>query len=461
MPNLFRFTLSPCRLVTLSLFLATLAPAADFTITRDPAGPALVGFGAQMNPYLYCTPNWGQVTEENVEDFEAKVIALRPQHVRIFFLQHWFEGRADVISKGDPKTAESFIRTCQLAQRAGATINLTNWYGPWVDPQNQMRAFAATLDELINQRKLTAIRFVTVQNEPNLHEDKISKEKYIALYRALDAALKDRQLRDKIQIVSGDLVQDNQQLWFKSIGENLADVSDGYSIHVYWDYWDTPKLRRRITEVPPIVAALPAGQERPLYVMEFGVRGRRKQPRLEPGNHDDGTPIAMKPLQAMQLAWFQMEALNRGYVGTVIWTLEDAWYDRLMPYGVIGNVKDGWLLKPGYHMLRLFTHTIQPGWRAMTMEGAKEGVIVSAARSPGEKQLTVLALNQGDTPQTLTIAGLKPAASLKQFLWNARGDGTITPGDLVQVDASGAVKLALSPLGLVALTSTSPRLEAP
>jgi hypothetical protein len=44
-------------------------------------------------------------------------------------------------------------------------------------------------------------------------------------------------------------------------------------------------------------------------------------------------------MQAMELAWFQMEAMIRGYVACVIWTLEDAWYDRLMPYGVIGAAK--------------------------------------------------------------------------------------------------------------------------
>ena len=47
----------------------------------EPIGPPLVGFGAEMNPYEYCTPNWGVVNEENARDYEKKVIDFAPQHV--------------------------------------------------------------------------------------------------------------------------------------------------------------------------------------------------------------------------------------------------------------------------------------------------------------------------------------------------------------------------------------------
>jgi hypothetical protein len=457
-------TLSPCHLVALSLLITSLSRAADFTITKTPAGPELVGFGAEMNPYLYCAPNWGEVNDQNIADFERKVIDLSPQHVRVFFLQQWFDGRADDISKGDPKTAESFIRTCKLAQRAGATINVTHWRGPWPEPERQMADFAATLEELIRKRQLTAIRYVTIQNEVNY--TKIPFETYNLLYRSLDAELKRRGLRDRIKIVSGDLVGENQRAWFANLGQNLADVSDGYSIHVYWDYWDTAKLVRRVSEVPPIVAALPRDQQRPLYVTEFGVRGRRTEPRIEPGTHDDGTPIANKPLQATQLAWFQMEALNRGYVATVIWTLEDAWYDRLMPYGVIGRAKDGWPTKPSYHMLRLFTHTIKPGWRAMKVTGGGDagGCIVAAATGPREA-LTVLALNPTEKPATVSIAlgetGIPPGRTVNVTLWNADGTGTLARAPTTKVSAAGSVRLTLNPATLTAITTDTPQIQMP
>src|SRR3954471_21604693 len=67
--------------------------AADLTLTSENIGAPLVGFGAEFNPYLYCHPNWGDVTETNVKDLETKVIALHPQYVRIFMQLEWFDDR--------------------------------------------------------------------------------------------------------------------------------------------------------------------------------------------------------------------------------------------------------------------------------------------------------------------------------------------------------------------------------
>src|SRR5439155_6984667 len=198
--------------------------AADFTLHPDQsAGPPIVGFGAEMNPYLYCKPN--DLDEASSKEYERQVLALAPQHVRIFCLLKWFDGGTDPISKGDPRTAESFLKSCDLAQRAGATINLTLWYGPWPDPDASMKRFAELLADWINNRKLTAIQYITIQNEVN-DTEKITIEKYAALYRALDKHLKALNLRDKLKIVSGDLVQTDQDQWFHDIAQSIGDISD-------------------------------------------------------------------------------------------------------------------------------------------------------------------------------------------------------------------------------------------
>src|SRR5689334_16252268 len=65
---------------------------AQFVVHLDkPISPPLVGFGAEMNPYFYCKPNWPKdINEQNVGDYEKKVIDLAPQHLRIFCLNRWF-----------------------------------------------------------------------------------------------------------------------------------------------------------------------------------------------------------------------------------------------------------------------------------------------------------------------------------------------------------------------------------
>src|SRR4029079_5263828 len=122
----------------------------------------LVGFGAQMNAYTYYGHNWlpTEANDSNIADFERKVIALSPQHVRIFVQPEWWTGGDDI--------RQSIIRTLALAQRAGATVNLTLWHGPYPRPREQMRASARMIHDLRDVYHFTHIRYVTIQNEPNL-----------------------------------------------------------------------------------------------------------------------------------------------------------------------------------------------------------------------------------------------------------------------------------------------------
>jgi hypothetical protein len=423
-----------------------------FTIHRDGfIAEPFVGFGGQMNPYLYCRPNWGDVTEQNVVDLERNVIALAPQLVRIFCLLHWWTPEGDPrIARGDPRMRESLIRTVRLAQRAGATVNLTLWYGPFPEPEKSARQFARVLYELIHEHELPAIRFVTLQNEVN-GTDKISMEDYNTLYRAFDRELRSIGLRERIGIIGGDLVQRNQEEWFENLAEHQHDILNGYSVHMYWDYWDTAKLLRRVSEVPQIVQQLRPEGQKPIYIMEFGVRGHRAHPQIEPGEHEDGTPIADTVLQAMQVGWFMLEAINRGYLATVQWELYDAWYDRYMPFGTIAGATEAWRLKPAYHLLRLFTHTAGPGWRALAVEGSQPELVAAAMRGP-EGQLTVYVLNRTDRPQEVSIAGLPEERPLYLHIWNQHGDGT-TAAPIRTSRSNTVCTLAAPPVSLAALTN--------
>jgi hypothetical protein len=475
--------------------------APQFTVRRDQsAGPALVGFGAQMNPYLYCHPNWGPqgVNEQNVKNLERKVIDLAPQHVRIFCLLNWFTPAGDtVIAKGDPRMEESFLRTVQLAQKAGASVNLTFWYGLFSlekkgvpDPPDLLettaRDMTAVMKELLVDRKLSAIRYVTIQNEVNGEGSdgapfKISMEQYSRLYHLFDQSMRAAGLRDRIQIVGGDLIYRQQEQWIPFLSSHLQEVCDGYSMHAYWDYWDTPKLTRRLDEVRDLFDAQPADQHKPLYVTEFGVRGKRPKPAHDdPGyfNVETRQQITDAPLQAVQIAWFMMEAVNRGYVATVQWDLYDALYDHVMHYGMIGDVATGWKIRPSYGVLKLFTHSTRPGWRALHVDGADEGCVVSAV-TDGKSNYTVFALNHASppdhadaprsadpdrSPHSMIINGLPAHTRFNAVTWNgsnsARPAPAAAPGPAVapalRSDARGALSITLAPATLLVLT-TAPR----
>ncbi|HEX8524150.1 MAG TPA: hypothetical protein VF669_17990 [Tepidisphaeraceae bacterium] len=435
-------------LLTSLLLLSTSGCAtssADFTITRGYAGPPLVGFGAQLNAYLYYGHNWGptEANESNIADLEQKVTNLRPQHVRIFVQPEWWTGGPDI--------RESVIKTISLAQRAGATVNLTLWHGPYLNLPRQMRDFVGMIRDLREQHHLTCIQYLTVQNEPNSFN--MDKAKYARIYHTLDEELRAAKLRDKIKIIGGDLLADDQVAWLRMLSENLSDVLDGYSIHMYQDYWDTARQLTRVNEVPAFVGALAEKGRKPLYLMEFGLRGIRTG-KEEPGKHKDGRPLYETNELATLQAWRMLECLNRGYVALVWWDMIDIRYDRSrMTYGLIGAPAQGWQLKPGYHLMALFTHTARPGWRARRVEGFKRDQTVTLLE--GEHgELTAYELNRSTTPVKVSISGLPPNTTFRQVIWNVKGDGQALDVGEVRSSWTGRVEITAPPSSVTALTHT-------
>ena len=407
--------------------------SARFDVHEDQIiGPAFVGFGADMNPYLFCRPN--NISEKNAADLEArKSSRSAPQHVRIFFLNSWANNVGDqFVSHGDPKTYASFVRTVRMAQKAGASVNVTLWYDPlrWKDPVDSAHQFAFNVTRMLDQEHLSAIRYITIQNEPDGFPragdpDKVTLPKYVHAYEVFDGLLHDWGMRNRVQIIAGDLVSDRQPEWVKYLGSHLAKIADGYSIHGYWDYWNSAKILWRLDSTTNEFAALPREEQKPLFVTEFGTRGQGMK-QYDPGLYSDGRPIATVPIQSLLNAWFMLKAVHDGFAAAVQWDMYDARYDVLMHYGLMGEAKDGWPLKPGYFLMKLLTHTCQSGWRAVRVDGDTTNVTAAAMRSD-EGQMTVWAVNHGTQQTMATFAGIGPREGLRLFLleraWPWRVDG--------------------------------------
>lgn len=451
------------------LLIAFLLPAvlargrntrADFIVHTDRyVAGAFVGFGADMNPYLYCRPNWGIVNEQNVADLEKKIIDLAPQHVRIFFLNSWMTTGSDkFVSKDDPRTYGSFVRTVRLAQKAGASVNLTLWFDPmrWRDPDSYATQFAHNLAKLLTVEHLDAIRYVTIQNEPDEsprgnETPKITLPKYVQAYTTFDRVMRELGLRDRIKIVAGDLLSDQQPKWVAYLGPALKSIADGYSIHGYWNYWDPQKIIYRLDSSEYEFANLPASQQKPLYITEFGTRGYDMK-HFDPGLYSNGHPIALVPIQSVENAWFMLKAVNDGFVSLVQWDMYDAHYEVLMHYGLIGQVEGGWPLKPGYFLMKLLTHTCQPGWRAVQVEGWTSSVTAAAMKSP-DGQISIWGINHGAGQAKTTFSGLAPNQDLHLWYWNAHGDGQISDGQMVHTNAHGEVKICIPFQAMAAITN--------
>jgi hypothetical protein len=418
---------------------------ATFTVQPEVIASGFVGYGGQMNNNLYAAISAEHgVTGENVKDAEDKVVALAPDHVRVFW-----------DPDGDPDRTASFERVVELAQRAGATINVTWWHGPYPDPDVQMKAFADQLAHLIQDRQLDGVRAITIQNEVN--STSIPQATYQELYRSLDGHLRALGLRDRIAFVCGDLIRDGQRSWLEYMAANMADVCDAYSIHIYWDYFDTSKLVDRLTEVRALVDALPAAGQKPLEVTEFGVRGEMADGEPQPGRYSDGQLLGRTNENGFQHAWFNILAARLGYVSTLKWDVYFAMYDNnLQYYGMIG-IPPEWFLKPVYFATQAFTRTTEPGWDIARVSGEQAFGLVSALRGP-RGDTTVFALNKDSAARSYSVSGLPPGVPFRLVVWHGEGDGRLTAEQEIVSTDDCRVEFTVPRRSFAAITTLDPGL---
>jgi hypothetical protein len=438
------------------------AQAPEFTLAPD---RGLVGhfdgFGAQFNQHLYANISG---PPPDIPGLEAKVLALRPQFARVFFNTNAWTA---------PDRMASFVRTVQLAQRAQAQVNIT-WQGStFAFAMANMPRFADVLTGLLTGGGIGSV-WVTLFNEPN--STRITISQYEQVYRLLDAALRDRGVRDRVHFMGGDLVGTTSPLgqsqvdWFTYMAKNMGDLLDAWSIHVYWDFWDAGKIERRLATVRSVFSAIPAPQRRPLYVTEFGVRGLQTfegESNFQPYLWPDGTPMAETTMAAFQEAWFMTRAAQLGYSAAVLWDLYAAKYDLgTQDYSAIGPGRSGWPLRPSYHLLKLMTATTEPTGGAIVDvvpgPGADPAKLLTAYASPGGG-VTIFGLDTDGASLTPTaddslnysVGGLPPNTLFRLLLWNGDGSGTNVDVGFLDSGSSGTVQFAAPIYSVFALTSTS------
>jgi hypothetical protein len=307
---------------------------------------------------------------------------------------------------------------------------------------------------------------VTLLNEPNsITNPAFSMATYELMYRTLDADLRAAGVRDQIRFMGGDLLQNNQRIWFQYMAAHMNDLLDAYSVHIFWSYWEpSDKLEGRLDDVNTIVTSeLPAEARKPVYASEYGVRGLLNfggAPVSQPGVWADGTPMAQTTISAFQLGWFDVYSSRLGYPGTMVWDLFNAKYDSgTQDFSCIGPAPD-FALRPCYSVLRLFTATTEPGWRIVGVDGAAGRKLLTAYAGDGDL-LTVVGLdrdggqlNDGSgAPISYSVGGLPPLETFTLVVWNRGGGGGLTSDETVTTDAAGVAWLTIPQHAIWALTT--------
>ena len=435
----------------------------DFTFAPTRGIGPFDGFGVQFNQHVYADISG---PPQNLGALEREVMALRAPFVRIFFnTTAWTF--ADRLA--------SFERTVALAHRSGARINVT-WQGSGVPfALANMSRFADVLAERITALGIGEL-WVTLFNEPN--STRITLAQYEQIYRLLDAELRARDVRQHVHFMGGDLLGTTSPLgqtqgqWFTYLANNMGDLLDAWSVHIYWEFWDAAKIDRRLaTEVRTIFSLIPEEKRRPVYVTEFGVRGVptfEGEDGFQPGSWPDGTGMSQTTLSAFQHAWFMIRAAQLGFNGTIKWDLFAAKYDAgTQDHSALGPGAQGWPARPVYRLLQLLTATTEPrGGRIVDVvraASASPSKVATGYISPAA-DVTVLGLDTrggiiGTTSHVLvpySIGGLPPNTSFRLVLWNADGTGQNREVGRIDSDATGTLQISVPRYAVFALTTTPP-----
>jgi hypothetical protein len=421
--------------------------------------PSFGGYGGQFNHHVYSALSRAVgVNDTNVVDMEQKMRALHPQFSRIFFTPQAFS---------DPDKMQSFVRTVLFAQSTGTTINIT-WQGGTLSvAAGTVQKFANVLLDLVRNRGVTNLRWLTLQNEPN--RTRMTMQQYETQYRELDPYI--QSIRGQVRYMGGDLVRGpdagspNQAAWFQYMATRMSDLLDAYSIHVFWDYWDTQKIVDRLKEVRAIVNALPQQGRKPIYVTEYGVRGMRVfngAPQVDPGVWQDGSAIGQTNVSAFQQAWFDVLAADLGYVATSKWDSYFGRYDNgTQAYYFIGEPQNGWPLYPLYNLVQLLTTTVKREWKVVAVDSVPATSRVLAAYLGKNGQQTIVGLDTlgaqlntvSPTPVSYIIAGLPPSKTLQLAVWNEAGNGLVGPARAVATDATGLATITVPQQAVFVLTT--------
>jgi hypothetical protein len=468
--------------------------------------PSLVGYGAQFNNHLYAPITSSRVPPGEYPDVEAKVKALQPELVRIFYNDYWEENQDGTHPEWRDNYA-SFVKVVQLAQESGATIDIGYQnLGSLITRKppllitDMMFRFANAIEDLVKNYGLTNVRWAEVANEPNAGA--VTLDQYKALCQALKDELARRGLADQVHIMGGGLLENagnpprDHYAWMTWIGANMSGLVDAYAEHVYWQYNDSGRLEYRLRDTYNLMTkVLPPEQQKPVYMMEYGIRAdatcgtKPKFKDLYYGADQTNCPeIWRTNIAGFQQLWFDIDAAQLGVAGTSKWDAYWAVYDRnslnQQVYWMTGPASENYALTPTYHAMALLFHTTVPGWQIIqvdpwqdddwklpdseyrreghTAHDQPEQELVSYAGPNGE--LTVVGLDSHgkdlntvstDPPSSYSIGGLPPKTTFNLALWNATGDGTDSVAGKVTTSEAGVARFDV-PLQAAFVLTTVP-----
>ncbi len=343
----------------------TTLPTLEFELGEPDAslfGGTFQGFGAEWDPFYWTPFNLARgANQEGWQIATERIQALQIPFVRMMMDLYWVQKSPDLDQwTWDDPQFQILLRYLDFAQANDIDVMLTDW-GWVVNPSLRGSAFykpgdpryaqgiARYVQELIDQRGYTCIKYLVAVNEPDTKIPNLfSLQEYVTLYRNLDRALRENGMRDKIKLVGPDVSYNDKV--FVALVKELKDVIDVYDFHSYAAEAETSN--RGVEEIEEttwyklnwrraqVLELDPDANTKPMLVTEFG-------PGFAPADAFE---------YAMHMADFGTTVLNTPTNGASAWIMQDVYYfenPRIFGSGMWHFADKGWALKPWAHAYAL------------------------------------------------------------------------------------------------------------
>lgn len=320
---------------------------------------AFQGFGAEWDPFFWNTNNQNRgLTQADWDLITGRIHDLQPGIIRVMMQLYWATNDPNLGSwTWNTPQMQSVFKYLDFLKANNIDVVLTDW--GWAVRSNTnfysnptdtrfAQGVAAYMNEFINNRGYTNIKYLVIGNEPDNEIQKdYGQAAYDTMYRNVHAAIDANGIGSKVKLTGPDM--GGTWDFMKTSVSDLKDILDTYDFHRYASFDETSN-----TNLPGTWESLWSHLD--LWRTETLSRDTNATSKLvlvtEMGNSGGGTnthPLIDTYDYALHMADYGTTLLTTRVNAGIAWCMHDMYYfdgGQFMQWGMWKYKNNNWALRP-------------------------------------------------------------------------------------------------------------------
>ncbi len=442
---------------------------------QDIAVKNFLGFGVEWDPLFWHDFNLkAGVNEDDWQLIQKRINWMKLPIVRMQMLANWVY-KGDNKYNWDNKEMNSLYKHLDVCQKANIPVILADWGIETWAPLSGVKSTAdpkyaevigTYLDNLINRRKYSCIKYFIFVNGPN-HELKGWKwwkrwDRWKKGFENLQNELIKRDLAQAVKIIGPDLgVAYN--IWHKRAVKQLHKKIDCYSLHYYADdhvnllellfLWKKSVIKGQLEELLRkrwdfVVKNDPSGNQKPLLAGEIGMWDSAIPPI--------GNKLIDTFWYGLAITDFAIQVVRAGTWAACAWMLDDTCHEGFF-WGLWAGKAKNFKLRPWFYPWALLSKLFPPNSTIFRVESLSKSIRFLAGRF--KDQWTFCIVNRSDSEISFHIKVIDGGSAIfKQYLYTqdkapADQDGFPIPISNLNTDLNKGMHILCPSRGLTFLSS--------